>query len=429
MLPQRQINGDVFAIPKFDLVKKDVNSFMEKLRGLHQDFHDCFQRSEPRENFFHYMVGQFSDLKRKSAEPIALNVEDGNIRGIQRVLSDVHWDEPKMKFKYRSKINEDLGDENGVMIFDESGFPKKGNKSVGVARQYCGATGKVDNCQVGVFSAYASQHGYALLDKRLFMPEKWFGEKYKKRRTKCKVPKDLKFKTKPQLASEMLEEIDQEASVPFKYVVADTVYGDNPGFVKTIESIQKAVYFLSISCNTLCWLKEPMLVKKEYKYKGEKRVKSVLLNKDKKPIRVDKLAQNINDYFWYRRKVSEGTKGPIEYEFTKREIVVSRKELPDKRVWLIVKRTLDENPTYSYYISNAPKSTRLKTFVWLSGVRWAIEQCFEEGKTELGMDQYEVRKYTGWNHHMLSCMLAHFFLWHLRITLGKKSAVYYSVAA
>jgi SRSO17 transposase len=144
---------------------------------------------------------------------------------------------------------------------------------------------------------------------------------------------------------------------------------------------------------------------------------------------VDKLAQNINDYFWYRRKVSEGTKGPIEYEFTKREIVLSRKGLPDKRVWLIVKRTLDENPTYSYYISNAPRSTRLKTFVWLSGVRWAIEQCFEEGKTELGMDQYEVRKYTGWNHHMLSCMLAHFFLWHLRITLGKKSAVHYSVAA
>ncbi len=190
MLPQRQINGDIFAIPKFDLVKKDVKGFMEKLRGLHQDFHDCFQRSEPRKNFFQYMVGQFSELKRKSAEPIALNVEDGNIRGIQRVLSDAHWDEPKMKSKYRSKINEDLGDENGVLIFDESGFPKKGNESVGVARQYCGATGKVDNCQVGVFSAYASPHGYALLDKRLFMPEKWFGEKYEKRRKKCKVPKD-----------------------------------------------------------------------------------------------------------------------------------------------------------------------------------------------------------------------------------------------
>ena len=128
-------------------------------------------------------------------------------------------------------------------------------------------------------------------------------------------------------------------------------------------------------------------------------------------------------------KPFEGTKGPIEYEFTKRRIILSNNGLPQKTLWLIIRRTIEEKPVYNYYLSNAPTSSRLSLFVWLSGIRWAIEQCFEETKSELGMDHYEVRKYKGWHHHMLTSMLAHFFLWHLKIRLGKKSTIYYSVAA
>ena len=135
----------------------------------------------------------------------------------------------------------------------------------------------------------------------------------------------------------------------------------------------------------------------------------------------------MNKFFWYRRKVSEGTKGSIEYEFTKRQIVLARDGLPEDDVWLIIRRTLGENPIYSYYTSNAMGSTRLKRFVWLSGVRWAIEQFFEEAKTELGMDHYEVRKWPGWIHHMMTCMLAHFFLWHIKVRLGEKNTSCYSV--
>jgi SRSO17 transposase len=155
----------------------------------------------------------------------------------------------------------------------------------------------------------------------------------------------------------------------------------------------------------------------------------VLDSTEKKPIKLASLAKSLSSFYWYRRKVSEGTKGPIEYEFTKRRIVLSKNGIPDKEVWLVVRRTLEDAPTYSYFLSNAPVSTRLPTFVWLSGLRWPIEQCFEETKTELGMDHYEVRKYRGWHHHMLTCMLAHFFLWHLKIRLGKKSTSYYAVAA
>jgi len=185
---------------------------------------------------------------------------------------------------------------------------------------------------------------------------------------------------------------------------------------------------VSIPSDTLCFSKKPVTIEKEYKYGGEIRIKQVVENTDRKPTSVTSLAKDLNDYFWYRRKVSEGTKGPIEYEFTKRRVTLSRGGLPYRIVWLVIKRTIEENPSYSYFISNAPKNTRLKTFVWLSGMRWAIEQCFEETKTELGMDQYEVRKYPGWNHHILTCMLAHFFLWHLKIKLGKKSTCHYAIS-
>jgi len=429
MLPESRTEGDLFPIPKFTVEERDVENFIDELRGFHEEFRDFFLRSESRENFFHYMVGQFSELERKSIEPIALNVEGGKVRSIQRLISDVVWDEENILRKYRSMIADDMGDPNGVLIFDESGFPKKGNDSVGVSKQYCGTLGKVDNCQVGVFAAYASSQGYALLDKRLFIPEKWFNDDYADRRKKCKVPEELEFKTKPQLAIDMLDEIQKEDMVPFKYIVADSIYGNSPEFIDAVGKIVGTTYFVSVPSDTLCWLETPITIEKQYKYKGEIRSKLVVENTEKKPISISSLAKSINDYFWYKRKVSEGTKGPIEYEFTKRRVILSRDGLPYKTVWLVIKRTIEEIPRYSYYISNAPISTRLKTFVWLSGIRWAIEQCFEETKTELGMDQYEVRKYPGWNHHILTCMLAHFFLWHLKIRLGKKSTCHYAVAA
>jgi len=429
MLPATRCEGDLYAVPKFALDRAEVEGFMDELQGFHAEFRDCFMRSEPRENFLLYMAGQFGALERKSIEPIALQVEDGNVRAMQRFVSDVVWDEELMLQRYHALVAEDMGDPEGILIFDESGFAKKGDDSVGVARQYCGSTGKIDNCQVGVFAAYASRHGYALLNKRLYVPEQWFGDSHLSRRRKCKMPPGLPFKTKPRLAAEMYRELREEGIIPFKYVVADSVYGASPDFVGAIEERVGTTYFVSMRSDTLCWLQEPSTETTTVRGKQGTRVKRVVPEGEKKPMEFATLARGINSFFWYRRKVSEGTKGPIEYEFTKRRITLCKDGLPYKTVWLIIKRTLGANRQYSYYISNAPLSTRLRLFVWLSGVRWAIEQCFEEAKSELGMDHYEVRKYPGWNHHMLTCMLAHFFLWHLNIRLGKKSTVHYSVAA
>ena len=356
---------------------------------------------------------------------MALNVEGAKVRAIQRFISEATWDANKMMHIYRSMVNDDMGEEKGVLIIDESGFKKKGNDSAGVYRQYCGNIGKVDNCQVGVFAGYASSQGYALLDKELFVPEAWFGGDYEERRSKCQFPEDLQFKTKPQIAARMVTDIIEQNQIPVKYVVADSLYGNSPEFVENVDKHHDKIYFLAMPSDTKCWLKIPSTIEKEYRYRGETRKKLTLKQGEKKAISLTDLAKGINSYFWYRRKVSEGTKGPIEYEFSKRRVVLAKNGLPTKEVWLTMKRTLGANPMYSFFISNAPLSADLNLFVWLSGVRWPIEQCFEEGKSELGMDHYEVRKYLGWNHHMLISMLSHFFLWHLKIKLGKKSTSCY----
>lgn len=429
MLPISRKDEYLYAVPKFDLEKGDVKGFINELSGFHEQFSDCFCRSESRGHFYKYMVGQFSQIERKSIEPIALAVEDGKVRAMQRFISDAPWDDENIMSKYRRLVNEDLGSPDGALIFDETGFVKKGDDSIGVAKQYCGTIGKVDNCQVGVFAAYASERGYAFVDKRLFIPEKWFSEAYRKRRKKCNLPKDVEFKSKPQLAANMLTGIVQQQALPFKYVLGDSIYGTSPEFIKAVESLAGVTYFVSVPEKTLCWLRRPVTIEKQYKYGGEIRTKTVLVDTQHKPIAVSTLGKNINDYFWYRRQVSEGTKGPIVYEFTRRQVILSNSGLPQQTLWLLIRRTVEDNPKYSYFISNAPVSTRLKTLVWLSGLRWAIEQCFEETKSELGMDHYEVRKFMGWHHHMITCMLAHFFLWHLKIRLGKKSTIRYAVAA
>ena len=429
MLPEVRSQEYLFDVPKFDVSASDVKDFINELKGFHEIFSDCFHRSESRGHFFRYMVGQFSKLERKSIEPIALNVENGVVRPMQRFVSDAEWNDDKILSKYHTLVGDDLGSDDAALIFDESGFVKKGNHSIGVAKQYCGNIGKVENCQVGVFAAYVSQNGYSLLDKRLYIPEKWFNNDYEIRRKKCKLPEPIEFKTKPQLAVEMFNSIVEEGILPFKYVLADSVYGTSPEFINAVEACTNKTYFVSVPGDTQCWLKRPVMVEKKYKYNGEIRIKKVLEKTAKKPISLATLAQSINDYFWYKRKVTEGTKGPIEYEFTKRRIILSNNGLPQKEVWVLIRRSLGKDPVYKFHVSNAPLSTRLNLFVWLSGLRWAIEQCFEETKSELGLDHYEVRKFKGWHHHMLTCILAHFFLWHIKIRLGKKSSIHYSVAA
>src|ERR671922_2611336 len=290
MLPACRTQGDEFTIPTFDLVPRDVEGFMDELWEFQSAFHDCFTRSEPRAHFFDYMVGQFSQLARKSIEPMALHVEGGTIRGLQRFISDVQWDEEQMRWTYHQLVAEAMGDPEGVLMFDETGFVKRGKDSVGVARQYCGPLGKVENCQVGVFAGYASPQGYALVDKGLFLPEAWFTDAYAARRTKCQVPPALTGQSKPRLAAARLQAIASEGLLPFKYIVADCLYGNSPDFLDAIDACVGVTAFVAIPSETRCWLQRPRTEDKVYRYKGEARAKRVVVAPDSAPSMVATVA-------------------------------------------------------------------------------------------------------------------------------------------
>jgi SRSO17 transposase len=280
---------------------------------------------------------------------------------------------------------------------------------------------------VGVFAAYASRQGYALVDKRLFLPEQWWSDAYASRRAQCDVPKEVVFHTKPQLAADMVRRLHESGTLPFRYITADCLYGNSPEFWAACEACVGTVAFVAVPEETRCWLAPVATATKSYTSKGKGRTKRVVTTPGTPLQSVAKLAHQIGPRAWYRRTVSEGTKGPIVYEFARKRVTLCKDDQPASTGWLVIKRTLGAEPRYWYYISNAPVSMPLRVFVWLSGVRWAIEQGFEETKTELGMAHYELRKYTGWHHHMLTCMLAHFFLWQVKRRLGKKSSGAHSV--
>lgn len=237
-------------------------------------------------------------------------------------------------------------------------------------------------------------------------------------RKKCEVPEEKCFSAEPQPAAGMPGSFYMNEPLPFRYIMTDCLYGNSPGFIGAADRCAGKTFFSAVSSDTRCRFGPPAVRTERYRYGGKPGSRDVV--PDSRPVPVPEL-KSIGNCFRYERKVSEGTGGPIPYEFTERKVTVAENGLPWETVRLIVKRTTGKNPACSYHIGNAPESTRPNTFVWLSGTRWATEQCSEETETESGTDQYEVGKYSGWNRHILSCMPAHFFLWHLKIRTGKKA--------
>ena len=210
------------------------------------------------------------------------------------------------------------------------------------------------------------------MDQRLFLPEVWFTDAYATRRTKCNVSEELTFQSKPQLAAAMLEAMAHEGLLPFKYIVADCLYGQSPAFLDAVDACVGRTALVAIPSETRCWLQRPQTEDKRYRYKGEARAKRVVAP-DSAPSMVATVAARLPTSSWYQRTVSEGIKGPIVYEFARQRVTLCKEDLPDRTVWLVLKRTVGAEPSYAYAISHAPASTPLRTFVWLSGLRWAVE--------------------------------------------------------
>jgi SRSO17 transposase len=265
------------------------------------------------------------------------------------------------------------------------------------------------------------------VDKRLFLPEAWCADADATRRTKCQGPPALTLQSKPQLAAAMLQAIAHAGLLPFTYVVADGLYGQSPACLDAVDAWVGVMPFVAMPADTRGWLQAPRPEEHVCRYKGEVRSKRGVAPATA-PCPVAAVAARLPASRWYRRQGSVGTKGPSVDEFARQRVTLCKDGLPERTVRLVIKRTLGAEQIDSYYTRKAPASTPLRTFVWLSGLRWAVEQCFEEGKTELGMDHDEGRKYPGWHHHMLTTRLAHCFLWHLKLHVGKKSPSPHCVA-
>jgi SRSO17 transposase len=407
--------------PELNLVRPDVEALAEELVAYHAAFAPLFRRAEQRHWALAYLHGQLLELERKSIEPMALALEAGDVQAMQQFISVGAWDDDVILAQHQVLVAETLGDAaSGVLILDGCDFPKQGSHSVGVARQWCGALGKVANCQSSVVACYASARGYTLVDRRLFLPEAWFTAGYRARREACGVPDDRAFRTHTALAWELLALLQARQVLPFQWVLCDEGFGKDPAFLDQIAAA-KLYYLAEVPHNTQVWPVRPATaVPPATGRKGRPFRKERLVPDAPAPMRVDALAAHVPRQQWQRYHIKAGAKGPLVAEFAFLRVVAVRARMPGAEGWLVLRRSLDEPPELKTYLSNAPATLPPAILVQQSGMRWPVESAILESKSAVGMDHYEVRGWVGWHHHMTMSLLAHHFLVRQRCRLGKK---------
>ena len=398
-----------------------------ELVAFHELFAEHFDRIEQRCWSAFYLSGQLSNVERKTIEPMVLalrGVEPETIRAVQQFIGQSRWAPLPLIVQLEALVADWLGEPDGVVIVDGSGFPKRGAHSAGVARQYCGRLGKVENCQEGVFAVYASSRGHAFLNGQLYLPEKWLEPAYAEHRMRCGIPPHTTFQTEPQIAVGLIRQLVEHARVPFRWVTADEEFGRNPGFLDSLAMLQKW-YLAEVPANTRVWLRTPHVQAPGQGLLGRPRVYPRVWRSAPLPRSVQEVAASLSASAWKRRLIKEGGKGPMWAEFAWLRVTTIRDKLPGPRVWLLLQRSVGPRPEIKYYLSNAPASCPSTELVRLTGYRWPIETAFEEAKGEVGMAHYETRSWQGWHHHMVQSFMAHLFLVRLQHVLQKKSGHYH----
>jgi SRSO17 transposase len=409
------IIAETCPAPECNLVAYDVKQMVGELATYHEQFAEAFSRIEQAEWSRVYLNGLLSDLARKTSERIALEL-GVNVRSLQYFMGESPWPTRPVLTIHQRLVGEMLGEADGVALIDESGVVKQGEHSVGVAPQYCGAVGKVANCQNGVYLGYVSRKGYSLVNGALFVPEEWFDADHAELRKKCGMPDELIFQTKPQIALELLTQAEERGTLPFRWVAADALYGDSTAFRDGVAALNKE-YFVEVSCNTLVWCDRPRVWVPPGAGRGRPPTRLRLHPSSERPMRVDALAPAIPQSAWRRVQIKEGSKGPLLADFACLRITEARTGMPGNELWLVIRRKLFDPAQVKFYLCNSPADLPLSELVRLSGLRWPIETLFEESKGEVGFDHYELRSWLGWHHHVTLTFLAHFFLVHLRIQL------------
>jgi SRSO17 transposase len=382
-----------------------------RLQCLHGRFAGLFGRREAREHSLGYLRGLLLGDGRKSVEPMALvfggpsktrpQIDQSVALAWQRFLTVSPWEVQAVQREIQAVFNEEFASSASaspvgtVGVIDGSSFVKRGTESVGVQRQWCGRLGKEENCQVGVFLLGVASSASILLDHQLYLPESWAADAA--RRKKTRVPEEIIFQTKPQIAAALVA----RSRVRFDWVTADEEFGRDGAFLDALEAAQQR-YLLEVPANTTVWPDQPLRQ-----------------TPDEWVWRVSDLAANLTRAAWQTVRLREGAKGPLVFEFARRRVWSVRHRHAGPPLWLLIRRSLERTPEVKYYLSNADRDVPLETMALVTGTRWRVEEFFEDAKGQLGMADYEARSWTSWHHHMSLIALAHLYVMQVRKDLKR----------
>ena len=357
---------------------EQIAAWREDLAALHDRIASRFPRPEVRGRVGKVLAGLLDPLERRNGWQLAEALGERSPDGVQRLLRTARWDADAVRDDLRAYVVEHLGDPAAVLVIDETGFLKKGTKSAGVARQYSGTAGRIENCQIGVFLAYASPRGRAFLDRALYLPKAWIQDA--PRREEAGIPSEAAFATKGDLAQAMLARVFA-ADVPAAWVTGDEVYGNDGDLRRWLEGQQRA-YVLAVACTHPVW-------------------------QNGVQVRVDALLAAIPADGWQRIDVGAGSKGPRVYDWACARLPYWTAE--GWAQWLLIRRSVSDPEDLAFYQAYGRDTVTVDELARVAGTRWTIEEGFQRAK-EIGLDQYEVRRWDGWHRHITLCLLAHAFL-------------------
>lgn len=366
-----------------------VRGWAEEFEAAYGRIAHRFARAEPRHRALAYLKGLVGSSERKNSWQLAEAVGEKTPDGMQRLLNQADWDADLVRDDLRSYVVEHLGDERAVLVVDETGFLKKGEKSVGVQRQYTGTAGKKENCQIAVFLCYASEKGAAFIDRALYLPKKSWAEDAK-RREEAGVPEEVEFETKPKLAQQMLGRA-LDAGVSAAWVAGDAIYGGDRRLRMFLEG-RGQPFVMAVKSDEPLW---------------------ALDERGPRQLRAEEVTKRAASEEWRQLSAGAGAKGPRLYEWVLLELYRLQTTEEERRWghWLLVRRDPEEPEEVAYYVVFAPKEiATLEELVRVAGRRWVIESCFESAKGEFGLDEYEVRKWEAWHRHVTLSLLAHAFV-------------------
>lgn len=402
---------------------KQIRKLRPRLKRYLGQFDDCFDRRDTRAHFPTYVEGQLSDLPRKSVEPIAMK-SGTPVRTLQEFLSQYHWKQDEMRDRLQQIVVRDHAGPHGIGLIDETSYVKKGPMTPGVQRQHCGAVGKKENCIVTVHLGYARDDFHCLLDGELYLPQSWSDD-----RERCReagIPDDVVFRPKTDIALELHDQA-RKNGVEFEWLTFDEGYGGKPPFLRVL--IQREQQFVGeVPVNFVAWTKPPLVTTRNYRRRGRGRSRKTprLVAGSPKPQKVAnilKYNRKLQQQPWQRWRVKDGEKGPMIWEVKHLLIYPPDAEgLPGKPLHLVIARNSQDPTELKYFVCHAPPDTTVEVLLLVAFSRWRIERCFEDGKSEIGLDHYEGRRYVGLKRHLVLSAVSLLFLAQTREALREKKS-------